>query len=120
MIQPRAIDPSVRDYPEEFTTWAIEGRSGRYLAIPDRRFPGRRPVRFFTSEYDASRVLGAILEARPELEDHGLETVHIRLIDALRRIAADKNVPRPDSYVVHTASEVYEIISQLKQKVSSR
>jgi hypothetical protein len=118
MIQPRRIDPTIRDYPEEFTVWALEGRSGRYLAIRDRRFPGRIPIRFFTSDYDASRVLEAILEVRPELADHGLITIQVRLIDALRKIAADKTPPRPDSYVVHTPSEVFDFISQLRQKVS--
>jgi hypothetical protein len=115
MIQPRALEVNADDFPPGFKAWAIQGRSGKYLAIADRRFPGRRPVRFFTSQYDASRVLDVIHEVRPELEMHKLVVVQVALHQALRQIIEDPRPPRADSYVVHPPTEVFEIISQLRQ-----
>jgi 2-methylcitrate dehydratase PrpD len=119
MIQPRSLDATLGEYSEEFRAWAIQGRSGRYLTVPDVRFPGRRTIRFFTSEYDARRVLDAVLEVRPELDVHKLETVEVRLLDALRRSAAQKTPPRAESFTVHSPGEVYEFVKQIKQRVAA-
>jgi hypothetical protein len=118
MIQPRSLDVSPEEFSSKYTVWAIQGRSGRYLAMPDYRFPGRRPIRFFTSKYDASRVLEAVLEVRPELSMHNLVPVDVLLLAALQKVAADKTLPRADSFVVHSSDEVYEFISQLKRKAA--
>jgi hypothetical protein len=42
--------------------------------------------------------------------------VEVRLLEALRRCAADKVHPRADTYVVNSPNEVYELIDQIKCK----
>jgi hypothetical protein len=116
MIQPQSLDVFLGEYSELQKVWAIQARSGRYLAIPDHRFPGRRPVRFFTTEYDAQRVIEAVLEVRPVLDALKLEVVEVLLLEALRSIKADKTPPRADSFVINSPDEVYAILRQLKLK----
>jgi hypothetical protein len=107
------------EFDEDSRAWAIQGRSGRCLTIPDLRFPGRRTIRFFTSEYDANRVMEAVLEVRPELDVHKLIPVQVHLLEILRRAAAEKTPPRADSFTIHSTSEVYDFVKQIRQKVSS-
>jgi len=114
MIQPRSLDVILREFSEEYKVWAIQADSGKYLVIPDLRFPGRRPILFFKSEYDASRLLGAVLKVRPRLEDQKLVAVEVRLLEALRRVAADKNRSQVDSFVIQSANEVSDFITQFK------
>jgi hypothetical protein len=56
MIQPQSLDVLLGEYSEQQLVWAIRAWSGKFLSLPDQRFPGRRPVRFFTSEYDGSEA----------------------------------------------------------------
>lgn len=119
MIQPQSLDVLLGEYSEHHRVWAILARSGRYLVVPDLRFPGRRPVRFFTSEYDAVRVMETVLELKPYLDVQKLEVVEVLLLEALRKTKAEKTLPRADSFVVNSPDEVYTIISQLRQKPSA-
>jgi len=116
MIQPQSLDVLLGEYSEQHPVWAIRAWSGKFLSVPDQRFPGRRPVRFFTSEYDATRLRDAILEAKPLMSKHRFEVVEVLLLDALRKVKADKTPPIADSFVINTPDEVYAVISQLSQK----
>lgn len=119
MIQPRSLDMTLGEFDDDSRAWAIQGRSGRCLTIPDTRFPGRRTIRLFTSEYDASRVMEAVLEVRPELDVHKLAPVAVYVLEVLRKAAAEKTPPRADSFTIHTTSEVFEFVKQIRQKASS-
>jgi hypothetical protein len=102
MTTPLPLD-TLSEFGEDYEAWVIQSAaSGKYLVIPDARFPGRRPIRFFMSEQDASRVLEAVLQARPELAKNVLTPVRVRMHDALRGLAADKNPDHADSFVVHS------------------
>jgi len=116
MIQPRSLDVTVGEIDEGYIAWAIQGVSGRYLTIPDVRFPGRRTIRFFTSSYDAPRVLKAVLEVRPELKDHQLEVVEVNVREVLREAAADRTPMRAESFTVFTSAEVFDFVQQIKQR----
>lgn len=120
MIQPQSLDVLLGEYSEGHQVWAIQAWSGKFLAISDQRFPGRRPIRFFTSEYDAMRVRDAILEVKPMLFKQRFEVVEVGLLQALRKAKADKIPPIADSFVIHTSDEVYPVIAQLKQKQAAK
>lgn len=120
MIQPQSLDVLLGEYSEGHQVWAIQAWSGKFLAISDQRFPGRRPIRFFTSEYDAMRVRDAILEAKPMLFKQRFEVVEVSLLQALRKAKADKIPPIADSFVVNTSDEVYPVIAQLKQAQAAK
>ena len=119
MIQPRSLDMTLGEFDEDSRAWAIQGRSGRFLTVPDVRFPGRRTIRFFTTEYDAARVMDAVLEVRPELDVHKLIPIQVHILEALRRARAEKTPPRPDSFTIHTPGEVYDFIRQIKQRITA-
>lgn len=120
MIQPQSLDVLLGEYSELHRVWAIQAWSGKFLAIPDQRFPGRRPVRFFTSEYDAKRVMETMLEVKPALFKHRFEVVEVLLLEALRKIKADKTPPTADSFVLNAHDEVYSVITQLRHKPTAR
>jgi hypothetical protein len=119
MIQPMSLDKFLREFSEEDKAWVIQANSGRYLVVPDNRFPGRRPIVFFNSRYDASRLLKAIMEVRPALETQRLIEVKVRLLETLRGIAADRSLAQADSFVVLSTDEVSDLISQFKPKAGS-
>jgi hypothetical protein len=118
MIQPQSLNVLLGEYSEGYRVWAIQAWSGKFLAIPDQRFPGRRPVRFFTSDYDAMRVRDAVVEAKPMMFKHRFEIVEVFLLEALRKVKADKIPPCADSFVVNTPDEVFSLLSQIRQKTT--
>ena len=119
MIQPMSLDVVLREFSEGYKAWVIQANSGKYLVIPDNRFPGRRPIVFFKSRYDATRLLDAILKLRPVLIPQGLIEVEVRLLETLRGIAADRSRAQADSFVILSPNEVSDLISQFKPKASS-
>jgi len=116
LIQPQSLDVILGEYSEMLQVWAIQGKSGKYLVIPDNRFPGRKPVRFFKSQYDAHRMMDTILKVSPALELQRLAVVDVLLLAAIRKVAADKTPPHADSFVISSSDEVYELISQIKTR----
>lgn len=120
MIQPQSLNVLLGEYSEMQRVWAIRAWSGKFFSLSDQRFPGRRPVRFFTSEYDARRVRDAVLEAKPMMFKMRFEIVEVPLLDALRKVKSDNIPPLADSFVINTSDEVYPILSQLKQAAASR
>ncbi|MGO9317825.1 MAG: hypothetical protein ACLPXT_02980 [Terracidiphilus sp.] len=66
------------------------------------------------SKLDASRVMDAVLQVKPELGAQKLVAVDVNLLQALRGVAADKDLNHADSFVIHSPNEVYEFVSQLK------
>ena len=119
MIQPMSLDVVLREFSEEYKVWVIQAINGKYLAVPDNRFPGRRPIVFFKSRYDASRLLDAILRVKPGLETQRLIEVEVRLLETLRGVAADRSRAQADSFVIVSPNEVSDLISQFKPKASS-
>jgi hypothetical protein len=114
MIQPLSLDVVLEEFSEKYKAWVIQGKNGKYLVIPDNRFPGRRPIRFFMSKLDAARVVDAVLQVKPELKAQKLVATEVNLRQALRGVAADNDPSHADSFVVHSPNEVYEFVSQLK------
>ena len=111
MTKPLSLDVIEGEFSEEYEAWVIRGKNGRFLVIPDNRFPGRRPIRFFMSELDATRVLKAVLDVNPALARQKLTPVKVRLLDSVRGIAKDTDPDRADSFVVHSPNEVHEFLN---------
>lgn len=114
MIQPLSLDVIEGEFSEDYKAWVIQGKNGKFLVIPDNRFPGRRPIRFFMSELDADRVLNAVLDANPSLKKQRLVSVQVQLLESLRGLARETDPERADSFVVHSPIEVYEFLGQPK------
>jgi hypothetical protein len=120
MNQPQSLNILLGEYTEGYRVWSIQARSGKLLAIREPRFPGRLPIRFFTSEYDASRVMDTVLEIKPALEAQRFEVTEVHLLHAVRKAKEDKTFPIADSFMINTHDEVYAIITQLKQKQAAK
>lgn len=70
MTQPLSLDTVLTEFDGDYKAWVLQsGKGGKYLVIPDPRYPGRQPVRFFMSKNDADRVLLAVL-ALPSQAHH--------------------------------------------------
>jgi hypothetical protein len=114
MIQPLSLDVIEGEFTEEYKAWVIQGKNEKFLVIPDSRYPGRKPIRFFMSQMDADRVLNAVLDANPLLAKQGLVSVQVQMLESLRRLALETDPERADSFVVHSPNEVYEFLGQAK------
>ena len=113
MTQPLPLDTVLNEFSEDSDAWVLRSkRQGNFLVIPDHRFPGRRPVRFFMSKADAARMLAEVLKANPSLASESLTPVSVKLLQALRGIAADKTPGHADSFVIHSPNEVFEFLHQ--------
>lgn len=113
MTQPLPLDTVLGEFSEQSDAWVLQSkRQGTFLVIPDDRFPGRRPVRFFMSKADAERMLTEVLKAKPSLATERITPVSVKLLQALRDIAADKTTGHADSFVVHSPNEVFEFLDQ--------
>jgi len=111
MTQPLPLDAVLSEFSETSEAWVLQSqRQGTYLIVPDNRFPGRRPVRFFMSREDAERLLVQVLQAKPALADAQITPVRVKLLAALRSIAVDKTPGHADSFVVHSPNEVFEFL----------
>lgn len=111
MTQPLPLDAVLTEFSEDKEAWVLQGkRSGKYLVIPDNRYPGRRPVRFFMSRFDAERMLAEVLKIKPSLAAEAIAPVSVKLLQALRSIAADRTFGNADSFVVHSPNEMYEFL----------
>jgi hypothetical protein len=111
MTQPLPLDTVLSEFSEQSEAWVLQSKQkGSYLTIPDDRFPGRRPVRFFMSREDADRMLAEVLKVNPSLVGERIAPVSVKLLQALRSIAADKTPGHADSFVIHSPNEVFEFL----------
>lgn len=111
MTQPLPLDTVLSEFSETSQAWVLQSkRKDTYLIVPDNRFPGRRPVRFFMSREDADRLLAEVLKLNPTLTSEQIAPVSVHLLQALRSIAADKTPGHADSFVVHSPNEVFEFL----------
>ena len=80
MTQPLPLDTVLSKFSEQSDAWVLRSkRKGTYLTIPDNRFPGRRPVRFFISRADAERMLAAVLEVNPSLASEQIAPISTQI-----------------------------------------
>jgi hypothetical protein len=108
MTEPLPLDTVLSEFSEDTVAWVLQARTGKYLTIPDSRYPGRHPVRFFMSKQDAERVLARVLAANSTLAGGQMTPQRVKLLAALRGIASDRTPGNADSFVVHSPNEVYE------------
>jgi hypothetical protein len=45
MTSPLPLDTVLSEFSEDSIAWVLQGQNGRYLVIPDPRYPGQRPLR---------------------------------------------------------------------------
>lgn len=87
MTQPLPLDTVLSEFSENSEAWVLQSkRGGKYLTIPDNRYTGRRPVRFFMSRLDADRMLTEVLKVNPSLAAESIAPVSVKLLQALRSI----------------------------------
>ena len=111
MTKPLELDTILSELDADARAWVLQDRaSGKYLIVPDPRFPGRKPVRFFMRREDAEAVLTEVLDANLSLRGKDIYPTQVALIPALHGIASDTNPDNADSFVVHSPNEVYEFL----------
>lgn len=73
-------------------------------------YRGRRPIHFFMKREDAEALLRELVDENVRLKDQDIIPVRVKLLHALRGIAADTDPDNADGFVVHSPNEVYEYI----------
>lgn len=114
MTEPLSLDTILGELSDDDETWVLQDQlSGKYVVIPDDRFPGRRPIRFFLSRHDADSVLQEVLKVNQALRQAEITPIKVKTKQAIASIAMDKTPGHADAFVVHSPNEVFEFI--LKQ-----
>lgn len=108
MTQPLPLDTILSEFNENSEAWVLQDKeSKKYLTVPDSRYPGKHPVRFFLRKEDAEGLLQAVLDVNDELRNKDIFAVKVKLIPALKGIAKDRTPGKANSFVVHSPNEVY-------------
>jgi hypothetical protein len=111
MTLPLKLEDILSEFSEDADAWVLRDRaSGKYVIIPDPRFPGRKPIRFFMRREDAMDLLQELNEENPALRDKELYPSKVKLLESIRQISSDTNPANADAFVVHSPNEVYEYI----------
>jgi hypothetical protein len=111
MAQPLKLEDILAELSEDSEAWVLQDQESKtYLIIPDPRYPGRKPIRFFLRREDAQDILMEVNESNPNLRNKYIIPIKVKLKEALRGIASDSNHDHADAFVVHGSAEVYEYV----------
>jgi hypothetical protein len=84
MTEPLSLETILGELSDEDETWVLQDQlSGQYLTIPDDRFPGRRPIRFFLSRQNAESVLQEVLKVKQSLQKARITAVKVKTKQAI-------------------------------------
>ena len=113
MTDPLSLETIRAEFSEDTQAWVLQDKeSKKYVTIPYPKYPGRNPIHFFLSKDDAESVLTEILDVNRALGNREIFPVKVKLLQALRGIAATKTVGNADGFVVHPPNEIFEFIRQ--------
>ena len=108
MTEPLSIETILAEFNDNSEAWVLQDKtSQKYVYIPHPKYPDRNPVHFFLSKADAERVLTEILEVNQNLRNRNILPVSVKLLKAIKSIAADKT----SGFVVHPPNEVFEFVN---------
>ena len=108
---PLELDVILSEFDDGKEAWVLQDQdSMNYVIIPDNRFPGKKPIRFFMKREDAKSMFKEIKDENSLLRDKNIVPVKVKLKPSLKSIAEDKNPDNADSFVVHGPVEVYEFV----------
>jgi len=112
MTEPYSLSTILSEFAKNSDAWVLQEKAtGLYVTIPHPKYPGRKPIHFFISESDAQDLLVELLDVNEKLEGREIYPVKVKLIPALKGIAAGADNPwNADSFVVHSPNEVFEFI----------
>jgi hypothetical protein len=113
MTDPLSLETILAEFNDNSEAWVLQDRrTKKFVTIPHPKYPGRNPIHFFLSKDDAERVLTEILDVNWPLKNREIFAVSVKLVKAVRNIAADKTSGNADGFVVHPPNEVFEFIRQ--------
>jgi len=111
MTKPLSLETILGKLSDDDETWVLyDELSGKYVIIPDDRFPGRRPIRFFHSRQDAESVLREVLKVNSMLRQARISPVKVETKKAVASIAMDRTPDHADAFVIHSPNEVFEFV----------
>ena len=112
MTEPYSLETILSEFSEDTEAWVLQEKgSGLYVTIPHPKYPGRNPIHFFLSKSDAQGVLIELIDVNERLKDREIYPVMVKLIPAIKGIAAGSDNPwNADGFVVHSPNEVFEFL----------
>jgi hypothetical protein len=110
-MQPLPIEEILSQFNEDDEAWVLQDLvSKKYVVIPDDRFHGKHPIRFFMRRSDAADLLAEVQAVNEKLRFEVIGEVSVKLLTAMRTIALTTNPYNADSFAVHTPQEVFEYL----------
>ncbi len=112
MAEPYSLETILSEFSADTDAWVLQDKtSGFYVTIPHPKYPGRNPIHFFLSKSNAQDVLVELLEASEKLKGREIYPVMVKLVPAIKGIAAGSDNPwNADGFVVHSPNEVFEFL----------
>lgn len=105
------LEDVISEFSEDDEVWTLQdSKSRKYVILPDKRFPGRKPIRFFLKKEDAEAILKEIRRENVLLKNKKIIPIKVKLLRAARSIATDTNPDNADAFVLHGPVEVYEFV----------
>ncbi len=106
MDKPIPLETILGEFEDDYEAWVLQdAASGLYVVVPDDRYPGRRPIRFFMKSDDAATLLAEIVKVNDKLRDQDIHPIKVNLKRAMRGIALDRNPNNADSFVLRSPNE---------------
>ena len=91
MDKPIPLETILGEFDDDYEAWVLQdSASGLYVVVPDDRYPGRRPIRFFMKSDDAATLLAEIAKVNDRLRDRDIHPVKVNLKRAMRGIASPR------------------------------
>jgi len=110
---PLKLDVILSEFNDNSEAWVLQDQdSKKYVIVPDDKYPGKKPIRFFMKREDAESFFKEIKKENIYLKNKFINAVKVKLKPALKNIAMNKNPNNADSFVVHGPVEVYEFIQE--------
>jgi hypothetical protein len=109
MTEPLSIETILAEFKEQDKAWVLKDvEVGKYVIIPHPSYPGHAIIHFFINPAQAEHVLKEIRKVNAKLRNRKIAAEEVKLLQAVRSIAADKTPRSADTYMVHPYDELWE------------
>jgi hypothetical protein len=114
MIEPYSLQTILSEFSDDTEAWVLQEKAtGLYVTVPHPKYPSRNPIHFYLSKSDAQDVLVELLDVNKNLKNKEIYPVMVKLIPAIKGIAAGAGNPwNADGFVVHSPNEVFEFMQR--------
>jgi hypothetical protein len=106
MTQPLSIATILAEFKEKDKAWVLKDiEVCKYVMFPDPDYSSRPVIHVFLDRAQAEHVLKELRKANLKLRYRKIVAQEVELLEACKRIAADKTPGNAEHFVVHSYNE---------------